>query len=648
MAFSNKITGPQDYQNFYHTNKDGNIWLGWDGKPIPLQMKLTEATTTVSPHELWDSTETPHDPNLKKVACNTMIDPKTGQLMEIPLSPIKIHGDTSLEERELAEETFRTMLNGASVQDVHLINGNLAEIFRKLKEGTLEFPDPNNTGDANTNLQKLQMAERAKKALEQELFQVKLELKTQSNNFSKTLDTKLQDCQNKLENSQRQNQVLLDQIRQLQIGQDTYKNRTEEFHKQELDRLHTQYHTSSTALTNKIAQLQQQLQDLHNRQPPPNYTHNQTFDTTLNASLLHNLSTSLSMQTSIAKQQLLIQAKAYDGKDPHGIFDWLDEINRLSSQNGYTQLEVAIQTSRGSVHRYLQELQQQGLEWDKIKFKLRERYSDCSSSAAAQNKLVLLKQNGRPMHEYISNFTDLLEHAYNMQPSDPATKLLTTMFIDGIDDSNKFIRNKLREKTGTNLEWYFTESLHLQHKQEIRAIDYKPDTETQTINFTHATTNINAIRNNSLTCHKCNSPDHFIKDCPHNKPQTNYRLNSKTQQDSQLELLIETLTKLTKTLSNEKSSQSYNRQGNYQGNTRHSNPQSKSSYNNPKHANRQYNNYKGNPHRQTAHTNDIDDCTPSDVESDHCEDEGNEHHSETSDTESKNYLAPLNASNLDN
>ena len=136
-------------------------------------------------------------------------------------------------------------------------------------------------------------------------------------------------------------------MRQLQIDQDTYKNRTEEFHKQELDRLHTQYHTSSTALTNEISQLQQQLQDLHNRQPPPNYTHNQTFDTTLNASLLHNLSTSLSMQTNIAKQQLLIQAKAYDGKDPQEIFGWLEEINRLSSQNGYTQLEVAYTNLKG-------------------------------------------------------------------------------------------------------------------------------------------------------------------------------------------------------------------------------------------------------------------------------------------------------------
>ena len=36
------------------------------------------------------------------------------------------------------------------------------------------------------------------------------------------------------------------------------------------------------------------------------------------------------------------------------------------------------------------------------------------------------------------------------------------------------------------------------------------------------------------------------------------------------------------------------------------------------------------------HTNAVDDCNPSDVESDHCEDEGNGHHLEISNTESKN------------
>ena len=114
-----------------------------------------------------------------------------------------------------------------------------------------------------------------------------------------------------------------------------------------------------------VTQLQQQLQIAQYRQTPPQYPQypqypmNQTFDT----SLLSGLSTSLTMQANIAKQQLLIQAKSYDGKDPNEFFDWLDEINRLSSQNDYTPLEVAIQTSRGSVHKYLQELQTQRLPW---------------------------------------------------------------------------------------------------------------------------------------------------------------------------------------------------------------------------------------------------------------------------------------------
>ena len=74
------------------------------------------------------------------------------------------------------------------------------------------------------------------------------------------------------------------------------------------------------------------------------------------------------MQTNIAKQQLLIQAKACDGKDPKEISDWLDEVDRLSSQNGCTHLEVAIQTFRGYVHKYIKELQKQGLDWDNTKF----------------------------------------------------------------------------------------------------------------------------------------------------------------------------------------------------------------------------------------------------------------------------------------
>ena len=43
------------------------------------------------------------------------------------------------------------------------------------------------------------------------------------------------------------------------------------------------------------------------------------------------------------------------GRNPQSLYHWLDEVNRLSSQNGYTHIEVVTQTSRGSVHRYITE-----------------------------------------------------------------------------------------------------------------------------------------------------------------------------------------------------------------------------------------------------------------------------------------------------
>ena len=115
-----------------------------------------------------------------------------------------------------------------------------------------------------------------------------------------------------------------------------------------------------------------------------------------------------------------------------------------------------------------------------------------------------------------------MDHAHNLKPSEPATKLLANQFIEGIDEENKYIRNKLREQNGTCLEWYFNKAMELQHKQEIRAIDFKPNNDTRVNKIAPEITDIAAIRNNSLTCHKCGSPDHFIKDCPDNKPQANY------------------------------------------------------------------------------------------------------------------------------
>ena len=129
------------------------------------------------------------------------------------------------------------------------------------------------------------------------------------------------------------------------------------------------------------------------------------------------------------------------------------------------------------------------------------------------------------MHEYIAHFSDLLEHAHSKKATDVGTNLLANQFIEGIDDTNKFTKNKLREKSGNNLDYYFQEAMRLQHKQEIRAIDYEPNFHTQVSECT----DINALRSNNLTCFNCKSPDHFAKDCPEpnkmQQPQSNNRQN---------------------------------------------------------------------------------------------------------------------------
>ena len=81
-------------------------------------------------------------------------------------------------------------------------------------------------------------------------------------------------------------------------------------------------------------------------------------------------------------------------------------------------------------------------------------------------------------------------------------------------------------ESGTNLDYCFQEAIRLQHKQEIRAIDFGPNLHTQVSECA----DINAIRSNNLTCFNCKYPDHFTKDCPEpnkmQQPQSNNRQNN--------------------------------------------------------------------------------------------------------------------------
>ena len=52
-----KITGPEDYQKFYHMSSAGLVWLDKKGNPILLLQLLNMHVEIISPLELWNSIE---------------------------------------------------------------------------------------------------------------------------------------------------------------------------------------------------------------------------------------------------------------------------------------------------------------------------------------------------------------------------------------------------------------------------------------------------------------------------------------------------------------------------------------------------------------------------------------------------------------
>ena len=93
------------------------------------------------------------------------------------------------------------------------------------------------------------------------------------------------------------------------------------------------------------------------------------------------------------------------GKDPRQFEHWLDDVQRLATLTKKSPEDVALATSRGSLHRHVRGLHNTGSTWEAIKTQLQGTFSDYGSSTMARHKLQHLKRDDMPMHEYISKFT---------------------------------------------------------------------------------------------------------------------------------------------------------------------------------------------------------------------------------------------------
>ena len=102
---------------------------------------------------------------------------------------------------------------------------------------------------------------------------------------------------------------------------------------------------------------------------------------------------------------------------------------------------------------------------------LQERFSECGNSTMAKHKLTTFRQTDLAMHEYISKFSELVEHAYTLTPTDPVSMILASIFSEGI--MNPYIKNKLRSCKIATLQDIFKFALEEDQKQKIRALDFE-------------------------------------------------------------------------------------------------------------------------------------------------------------------------------
>ena len=126
-----------------------------------------------------------------------------------------------------------------------------------------------------------------------------------------------------------------------------------------------------------------------------------------------------------------------------------EDVGRISDVSCKNPESVALATSRGSLHKCVRELHSSGKHWSAMKPLLQERFSECGNSTVAKHKLTTFRQIDLAMHEYISKFSDLVEHAYTLTLHRSSKHDSGNNYTEGI--KNAHIKNKLRSFKISNL-----------------------------------------------------------------------------------------------------------------------------------------------------------------------------------------------------
>ena len=82
------------------------------------------------------------------------------------------------------------------------------------------------------------------------------------------------------------------------------------------------------------------------------------------------LQETLKQSQSASKEHYLSNAKLCDGKDPKELGVWLSDVSRLATICNKNSMEIAFAISKGTLHKYINELISSGISWLPIKAQL--------------------------------------------------------------------------------------------------------------------------------------------------------------------------------------------------------------------------------------------------------------------------------------
>ena len=109
-------------------------------------------------------------------------------------------------------------------------------------------------------------------------------------------------------------------------------------------------------------------------------------------------------------------------------------VSRLATICDKNTMDVALAISKGTLHKYINDLVSSVMSWLPIKTQLQDRFSECGNATMNKHKLNLLKQLQLPMHEYITKFGDMAEDAYSIKPTNSVSQILASNFNVGVQN----------------------------------------------------------------------------------------------------------------------------------------------------------------------------------------------------------------------